>query len=197
MRKLLIIPAAILMTLACQNAQENVKDESLDVAEHRVEYRALGDSITAVAQETLMSNVMTAVQEGGFAHAVQFCNTEAIPLTTNAVEGFGGKIERISDRNRNPDNDLKTETDKAVFKYFQEEDTAKDTLAFVGNEYIYYKRINLGMANCLNCHGDKNDIHPEALAKIQEMYPEDKAQGYHLNELRGAWKITIPQNIEL
>lgn len=196
MRKLILIPIALLILFACQNTGKeiNIESEIMESAPDNAVYKVFGDSITTIAQATLMSNVMTAVKEGGFAHAVQFCNVEAIPLTTNAVEGFGGSIERISDRNRNPDNYLKTATDKAVFKYFQEEATAKDTLAFVGNEYVYYKRINLAMENCLNCHGDKGVINSAALTKIQELYPKDKAQGYHLNDLRGAWKVSIPNN---
>ena len=33
--------------------------------------------------------------------------------------------------------------------------------------------------------------HLEALPRIEKLYPDDKAMGYHEGELRGLWKITF------
>lgn len=200
MKKILLITLPVWVLFAACNQES---EQSAGVAEKpqievdEVELKAYADLITATVQEELLANVTSAVQEGGFAHAVEFCNVEAIPLTEGTVSDFRGKVERITDRNRNPNNGLSTETDQAVFAHFQESESAVDSLVFVGNEYIYYKRINLGMPTCLSCHGGSEDLDAGALAKITELYPEDKAQGYSLKELRGAWKVTFPENMEL
>jgi hypothetical protein len=53
--------------------------------------------------------------------------------------------------------------------------------------------IVLGNPLCLQCHGTPGkDIGPETLAAIKKIYPEDKAIGYQLGDLRGLWRITFP-----
>ena len=45
---------------------------------------------------------------------------------------------------------------------------------------------------CLQCHGTPNqDIAPETLAAIQKLYPDDKATGFKLGDLRGLWRVTF------
>jgi len=151
---------------------------------------ARSDSVTNVAQQTLLKNLTATIQEGGFARAIDFCNAEAIPLTRSALTDINASLQRISDRNRNPDNNLKTQTDKEVFAYFKENEMAKDTLVAEKKQYVYYKRINLAMPTCMNCHGSTANMDPSALARIDAHYPADKARDYELNELRGLWKLT-------
>ena len=43
-------------------------------------------------------------------------------------------------------------------------------------------------AVCLTCHG--NDIDPELKAQIDAFYPEDRATGFKLGALRGAFTIS-------
>ncbi len=201
MKKITILFAVSLLWFAysCQNDSKKVQSETNSEfsVEQIKELKVLGDSISTIAQKTLMSNVMEAVQKGGFAYAVEFCNAEAIPLTNHAADDFGGTIQRITDKNRNPDNALKTDADRDVFNRFKEQPDMQDSLVFTGNDFLYYKRINLGMETCLNCHGTAETVNPDALEKIQKLYPEDKALGYILNELRGAWKITLPTKAEI
>ena len=48
-------------------------------------------------------------------------------------------------------------------------------------------------ALCLRCHGEPGpDISAEDLALIQRLYPQDKATGFKLGQLRGAWRIDFP-----
>lgn len=41
---------------------------------------------------------------------------------------------------------------------------------------------------CLGCHG--KSIDPEVKAKIEELYPQDKAIGFSEGDLRGAFVVT-------
>ena len=46
---------------------------------------------------------------------------------------------------------------------------------------------------CLKCHGALGqDISPENVAVIQNLYPQDEATGFKLGDLRGAWRIDFP-----
>ena len=42
------------------------------------------------------------------------------------------------------------------------------------------------------CHGQPGkDIKPATMEILRERYPEDKASGFAMYDLRGAWKITF------
>jgi len=43
---------------------------------------------------------------------------------------------------------------------------------------------------CLKCHGQ--NIAPEITAKLKENYPDDKATGFKLGDVRGAFSIIQP-----
>ena len=46
------------------------------------------------------------------------------------------------------------------------------------------------MSTCLKCHGKPDiDIAQGTLKKINQLYPNDLAKGYKLDDLRGLWKI--------
>jgi mono/diheme cytochrome c family protein len=52
----------------------------------------------------------------------------------------------------------------------------------------YYPIVTNGM--CLQCHGEAgSQISAATLALIERLYPEDKATGYGVNELRGLFVV--------
>jgi hypothetical protein len=54
----------------------------------------------------------------------------------------------------------------------------------------YMKAIPTAAKPCLACHGAK--ISPEVAAKLDDIYPEDKARGYGAGDIRGAFTIRQP-----
>lgn len=175
------ILSMLLLILSCQHGERS------EGREHAL--KAAADTLTLRAQQQIMSQLLAAIDEGGVAYAVDFCNLEALPLTRAAADGFPGRLMRVSDRNRNPEQALSTETDRALFGYFQANDTASDSLVREEDKYVYYKRINLLMPTCLKCHGGSSEIDEATRARIDAHYPSDQARGYELNELRGMWKV--------
>ncbi len=167
-------------------------------AQSQEHYLHLGDSIATEAQKTLMSNVVAAIQVGGIAGAVGFCSEGALPLTDSLSGHFEVAIRRLSDRNRNPGNAIRSVTDSLAWQRIQA--LMADTLhpqkhlalrSDNGGTY-YYKAITIAMPACLKCHGSPGgDIDPETLAGIRSTYPDDKAVGYRMGELRGMWKIRM------
>lgn len=161
------------------------------------DYLMMGDSIATAAQKLLLSNVSTAIQEKGVAEAVSFCSERAIPLTDSSSVMHKAKISRITDKNRNPDNILNTESDKKAWQHIEqfmsdENIPNKHLVTREGEDIYYYKAIPLGMPTCLSCHGDKEkDIDAGTMTRLQTLYPHDKATGYTMGELRGLWKIQL------
>ncbi len=183
MKKLFLIIITPLALFSCQNnTAEKVRYEQT--------LKAKSDSLTTVAQQILMKNLTVAIQEKGAEYAVDFCNVQAASLTHSAAENTDAFIQRISDKNRNPDNALKTQTDKDIFEHFRKFEILKDSLVSEDNKYVYYKRINLAIPTCMQCHGATESIEPKVLARIDTHYPDDKARNYNLNEFRGLWKVT-------
>ncbi len=155
--------------------------------------KAKADSIAMVSQKTLIQNVQQAIQKGGTEYAVDFCNINAISLTDSLSDGLQVSIERLTDRTRNLENGLKTEMDQDLFNSFKENPKLADSFLAEGNNYVFYKRINMGMPTCIQCHGNPKDIEPKTLEKIQFLYADDQATSYELNDFRGMWKISVPK----
>ncbi|MFN8348605.1 MAG: DUF3365 domain-containing protein [Spirosomataceae bacterium] len=155
-----------------------------------IDYRQLGDSLSLQAQQALIKNLLSAVEKGGAAYAVDFCNENAAPLTKSLSQKYNVAIQRISAKNRNPNNTA-SPFDKKMLDLFNA-GSLKDTLVSTSKGYVYYKPIKIGMPTCLQCHGKPNrDIETATLKTIQRHYRFDKATGYAMGELRGAWKLTF------
>ena len=46
---------------------------------------------------------------------------------------------------------------------------------------------------CLGCHGTDDRLSPAVKARLAALYPDDKAVGYGLGQIRGAMTIKKPQ----
>lgn len=181
--KVIQVFAAVFLLLSCQ---KGIKPEVY------VKYIETGNQIATNTQAVLLSNVAAAIQQGGPSYAVEFCNLKASYLTDSLSQFHQSTISRISAKNRNPENGLQTETDILVWKNFGTNDLT-DTLLQAGNKLVYYKIIKTAMPACLKCHGSPGtDIDSLTIARLNDLYPSDKATGYALNDFRGLWKIEFP-----
>lgn len=144
-------------------------------------------------KQLLGQNLMGAIQKEGTLQALEFCATEAIPLTQQMEEKHRVSIKRVSDKNRNPNNAANSE-ERYYISYFQEQlDTGEDpqpiTLPQGDKTRFYYPIVTNSM--CLQCHGKPEKIDPKVLKKIKMFYPDDLATGYEENDVRGIWSIEL------
>lgn len=196
LKKLAYLLGLSVLVFACEQKNETIEHGTeVEVVENTFDWakiKADADSISVYAQSTLMKNVAMAIEKGGTEFAVEFCNTKAIPLTDSVAGSHHAMIQRITDRNRNPENNLKTDLDKSIFAAFSESQSLKDSLVDDSGHYVYYKRINLAMPTCVKCHGNpESDIEINTYTKIKTLYPSDLATGYAQGDFRGLWKISI------
>jgi cytochrome c553 len=154
-----------------------------------IEHIEKGNNISALAQAALLTNVAAAIQTGGPAYAVEFCNLKASVITDSLNNVFNCTISRISAKNRNTENALVSATDKELWAIF-EKGMVADTVVQLGEKLVFYKSIRTAMPACLKCHGvPGTDIDSVTVQKIQTLYPSDLATSYKLNDFRGLWKI--------
>lgn len=144
--------------------------------------------------KTLKGILIKQMQTKGVVEAVSVCSDTAQVLTNNFGLQKGVYIRRVSFKNRN-ENNYPDDFEKKVLSKFE---LLKQNNELDGNTehfetikegeitYIRYLKPILIQAECLNCHGSKNEILPEVKELIALKYPNDKAIGYNVGDLRGA-----------
>jgi cytochrome c553 len=151
-----------------------------------------GMNIAMATKKELGKNLMKALNEKGATNAVEFCNLKAIPITSEKEEQFNAKIKRASDRPRNPNN-LATTREEIYINTFKEMIAKGESPEPIieknnGKFDFYYPIVTNSM--CLKCHGEVGKtIKSETYKTIKLKYPEDKAIGYDVNQVRGIWHI--------
>lgn len=165
----------------------------------------VGDEVTAAGFQALSSHLGKAMRAGGPVHALNYCNTRALPLTDSIAETYGVALKRTALRHRNPAN-LPTATEKKVLDGFaaamqgaQPGQSPKPVVKRHSDRQVaYYKPIALAGA-CVKCHGTSGtDIDSATVARLGALYPEDKATGFQPGDLRGMWVVefTDPEGVQ-
>ncbi|MGG8498124.1 c-type heme family protein [Tenacibaculum sp. TC6] len=157
----------------------------------------LGLSYALDTKKVLGKNLMGTIQKKGTLNALAFCNEKAYPLTDSMAIHFNASIKRVSDKPRNSNNAANTEEIEIINEYKKIIDNKEEVKPIVKQTEeqvtFYYPIVTNSM--CLQCHGNpKTQIQPEVLQKIAQLYPNDNAQGYDVNQVRGIWSIQFKNN---
>ncbi|MCI5081859.1 MAG: DUF3365 domain-containing protein [Saprospiraceae bacterium] len=156
-----------------------------------------GKSIAMKTKGTLGKNLLNAIKTKGTEGAISFCSAEAYPLTDSVAISLNAQVKRVSDKNRNPKNKANADQlayiEQAKLVLADGKDIKPAMKEIDGKIVCYYPIITNEM--CLQCHGTVGqEVKADAYAKIQELYPEDQAVGYGVNELRGIWVVRMDAN---
>lgn len=199
-KKNIIVLGLWLSVLWLQACTENKKSSALN-EETQAQLLKKGSEIAGKAQQVLLSNVSEAIKREGVPGAVSFCNLNAAQLTDIMGKSMDiSSITRLSDKNRNLNNALHEDLDQKAWKIIQTKmhdanAKEKNTVLQDKNQVYYYQAIVIGMPTCLTCHGNKEtEIAMETQKTLNEKYPQDKAFGYKMGDLRGMWKINLSTN---
>lgn len=154
-----------------------------------------GQKISQEAFAALSTALQSALAEGGVLNAIDVCKTQAMPITKGVAEANAVEVKRIAVRYRNPLNAVNG-TEIQLFEDWSTQIGRGEAPAAVvlheGENRIWYGAIRMGNPLCLQCHGEPGkDIAEATLAQIRSSYPDDRATGFALGDLRGAWKISF------
>jgi len=165
---------------------EQAAQEDIDVS-HKIVKQFMGN---------LKGELMSAMKAGGPINAVKVCNTKAKVITQKASEQNKMEVGRTSLKLRSSVN-APDAWETKVLHEFEKRKAAGEAVKpmeyaeVVDNngmkQFRYMKAIPVAKP-CLHCHGEK--VKTEVLNKISALYPTDKAIGYKLGEVRGAFTIT-------
>lgn len=136
---------------------------------------------------TLMARVVEGLASGTPESTLVMCSEEAQGLTALVASEHGVKVGRTSDRLRNPTN---AGPEWAATWLASVKDTPPGEIAPMtavveveGGKAARFAAPIVIAEPCLACHGEPSAAVKAELAK---RYPEDRATGYALGELRGA-----------
>ncbi len=145
----------------------------------------------------LKGTLVSAMREKGPGGAVDVCHLKAKEITERHNKA-GWKVGRTALKLRNPAN-APDEWERAVLMEFEKKiaqgadprKLAKFEIVEQGGRKVFrfMKAIPTGKP-CLTCHGEK--VAPDLYEKIRGYYPQDKAVGFRLGQLRGAFTLSKP-----
>ena len=147
--------------------------------------------------KSLKGILINQIQSKGVVQAVAVCSDTAQVLTNNFGINKGVFIRRVSLKNRN-ENNYPDEFEKKILNKFEllkqnnELNDRTEHFEIVKEDdftYLRYLKPILVQPECLNCHGNPNDMMTDVKELIMQKYPSDKAVGYSIGDLRGVVSV--------
>jgi electron transfer flavoprotein alpha subunit len=145
----------------------------------------------------LLATLTQAIEKGGPDGAIVVCRDEAPRLAKAASEQSGWQVRRVSLRQRNP-KAVPDAWERAALEDFDRRQAAGESPATLekaevvvegGQSVQRYMRALPTQTLCLACHGDSAQLSPAVSARLKELYPDDRAVGYAVGQIRGAMTI--------
>jgi cytochrome c len=152
-----------------------------------------GAEVSRILVQKLGNELKTQMQSSGPIAALHFCSQNALSITEQVAKESSTSIKRVSIQNRNPINTPTTEEQLLLNQWDQLIKSGKQLPMYdykkrTNGQNIYYKPIVINNETCLKCHGD---VTVDLAKAIKEIYPEDKATGYKMGDLRGMAVISF------
>lgn len=144
----------------------------------------------------LLKELQGGIDQGGPTNALGVCKLAAPALAADASAQSGWRVARTSHKLRNPTSapDAFEEKVLADFLARLEKGEKAVDLAYAavvdtpdGKVFRMIKAIPT-QELCLNCHGA--ELKPEVKAKLDELYPQDKATGFSVGQMRGVFTLS-------
>ncbi|MCK5903496.1 MAG: DUF3365 domain-containing protein [Cocleimonas sp.] len=199
MKKLWLLSALSLVMMSCggEKAPTETKPETKTATKTvaTVDKKAAVEKAKAISKAlggALKTELQQAMKAGGPMVALTICNAKAMTITAQIAKEQNAQLSRVSLKERNPSN-VPNEWQKKVLEDFDQRAAKGEDIATMGFSEIvdhkgkkqlhFMKALPTGKV-CLACHGA--EISTNVKDSLAKMYPNDKATGYTLGQVRGA-----------
>jgi hypothetical protein len=180
------VPAALgigvvvltLGSISCQPAGVQISQEDMARAQA---------NLLPFKQE-LKAALVGALGEGAES-SIQICREQAPEIAASVGEA-GVTMGRTSHQLRNPNNAPEPWMEPLLAAYVENPENAEPRAVDLGGGTFGYVEPIYVESFCLSCHGIT--IAPEVEAKIQELYPQDEARGFRVEDFRGMFWVKLP-----
>ncbi len=140
-------------------------------------------------QARLLFRLNAAVEKEGIVAAISICKTVS-PEIEKEISVHGWIIRRTSTRPRRPEHKPDAFENRTLAQWQSNLQSGKKPEAVAeieAGELRVMRPIVIQTDICLRCHGTEDRLDSAALKEIIRLYPEDKATGYAVGDLRGAF----------
>ena len=186
MKKIVSLLSIIILFSSCQKELTEKEKSS---------YIIKGKEIAQITVKNLGGNLIKHMKEGGPQQAIPFCNTNAQPLTKEVAKKYNVSIKRTSLKIRN-ENNKPTKTETEILSQYATSILEGTKLKPIvskdkSGKVHFYAPIKLE-AKCLACHGTVGkEVTVKTDSILKALYPNDKATGFQVGDLRGIMSITF------
>lgn len=149
---------------------------------------ARGASLLAPFKRDLQQALQRGLAEGPV-QAVAACQLRA-PEIANALSRDDIRVGRSSHRLRNPSNAPPDWARPILDAYVASPSGRAARAVRLPSNRVGYVEPILLQPLCLTCHGEV--LAPDVASRINELYPEDRAVGFEVGDLRGVFWIEFP-----
>lgn len=172
--------ASIIVILAAASACDRSKiDES--------HFKEVGAQAVLPFKKNLKA-ALTAGLEEGPQSAIAACRVEAPRLAQEASTGEV-RVGRSSSKLRNPDNAPKPWMEPFLARFEADPESREPAVVAIDSTTVGYVEPIFVQPLCVACHG--SDLDPDLKAKLDALYPDDRATGYVAGDLRGVFWAEI------
>jgi len=184
-----VISLLSIITVLFLSCQKDLTDKE------KGEYISKGKEIAQTTVKKLGSNLMEHMKEGGPQQAIPFCNAAANTLTEEMAKKYSVSIKRTSLKIRNEKN-KPNEAEETILKQYLASISNNEELKPIvskdkAGKVHFYIPIKLE-AKCLACHGTiGKEVTVKTDSILKTLYPNDKAIGFNVGDLRGIWSLTF------
>lgn len=158
-------------------------------------YTEKGGMISKSTGAELSGTLISKMKSGGVEEAVAYCNTAAIPLTSEFANKYDVLIKRTSLKTRNPLN-APSPIEESVLKAYQNQAdkgiSLEPQVQLSKDGIVSYYAPIMVENKCLVCHGTLGkELSKATDSIIKTHYPDDQATGFKEGDFRGIWSITF------
>lgn len=145
----------------------------------------------------LLANLQAEIDKSGPEGAILVCKDMAPKIAGEISQQTGWKIKRVSLKARNDARAVPDAWEKAALEDFDKRAAAGEPPAQlekgekIDNEYRYVKALPV-QPLCLNCHGPADQLTAAVKSALGQQYPNDRATGYSVGQIRGAISVRKP-----
>lgn len=147
----------------------------------------------------LKPQLKSALQSGGPLKAIEICASEAPAIAEKLSKTTGWTVKRVSLKPRNSKTAVADRWEQEVLKTFEKRLADGEPVSQLVYDERIANRYRLMKAQavepiCLACHG--SHLAPEVEQALERYYPHDKAKGYRIGQIRGAFSLAreLPEN---
>ncbi len=147
-----------------------------------------GAALLAPFKRDLQAALRTGLVQGPAA-AVEACRAQA-PQIEASLAREGVRLGRTSHRLRNPANVAPDWVQPILEAYLADASKREPVGVAVGAGRAGYVEPILLQPLCATCHGES--LAADVAAKVRELYPDDRAVGFRVGDLRGVFWAEFP-----